>query len=118
MRARWLIISLTIGAWISTATADQADTPEDGLKLGALVNDAIDDVLSWPAPIGRDQLRTRLRKLAKDVDFFATEDREETYRYAIKIWRAAGFLEESDIFDGRDEFILPPLTLPVYRGKQ
>jgi hypothetical protein len=82
------------------------DTPEDGLALTALVNATIDDVYSLRRPIDGTQIRKRLRKLADDVDLYATEDREQAYRYVIRIWRAAGFAEDSELFDISDEAIL------------
>jgi hypothetical protein len=81
------------------------DTPQDGKRLVALVNAAIDDVMAMPAPLA-DTVRSRLRRLIDDVDLFATEDRDQTYIYAIRIWRAAGFTEESGLFPVPDERIL------------
>jgi hypothetical protein len=81
------------------------DTPEDGRQLIALVNAAIDDVIAMPRPLVSDIVRSRLRKLIDDVDLLATEDRDQTYLYVIRIWRAAGFTEESELFarpDGWD----------------
>jgi hypothetical protein len=74
--------------------------------LTSLVNRAIDDVLSFPAPADSTQIRTRLRKLIADVDKFATEDREQAYRYVVRIWRATGFTEPSKLFPVADEKIL------------
>jgi hypothetical protein len=82
------------------------DAPADGRALTSLVNRAIDDVLSFPAPADSTQVRTRLRKLIDDVDTFATEDREQAYRYVVRIWRAAGFTEPSNLFPVADERIL------------
>jgi hypothetical protein len=84
------------------------DSREDGRALTALVDGTIDDALSWPLPIDRERLRGRLRKLLEDVDLFATEDRDETDRYVIRIWRAAGFAEESGLFRGPDDDVLWP----------
>jgi len=80
------------------------DTPADGRALTALVNRAIDDVLSLPGD--STKIRARLRKLVADVDKFATEDREQAYRYVVRIWRAAGFTEPSNLFPVTDEKIL------------
>ena len=82
------------------------DTPEDGQLLIALVNDAIDDVVAIPKPRDPNKARDRLAKLMQDVDFFATEDREQAYRYAIRLWRAAGFSEESGLFPVPDNDVL------------
>ena len=82
------------------------DTPEDGPLLIALVNDAIDDVAAIPEPRDRNKARDRLAKLVRDVDLFATEDREQAYRYAIRLWRAAGFSEESGLFPVPDDEVL------------
>ena len=82
------------------------DTPEDGRALIALVNRAIDDVLSSPSPSDATQLRNRLRRLIADVELFATEDRDQTYRYVVRIWRAAGFAEESQLFPVADDRVL------------
>jgi hypothetical protein len=82
------------------------DTPEDGPQLIALVNAAIDAVPAMPRPLAPDAVRQRLAKLIDDVDLFATEDRDQAYVYAIRIWRAAGFVEESRLFGVPDESIL------------
>ncbi len=82
------------------------DTPEDGPLLIALVNDAIDDVAAIPEPRDPNKVRDRLAKLVRDVDLFATEDRDRSYRYAIRIWRAAGFSEESGLFPVPDDEVL------------
>jgi hypothetical protein len=81
------------------------DTPEDGPQLIALVNAAIDDVISMPRPFVADTVRRRLQKLIDDVDPFATEDREQAYVYVIRIWRASGFREESRLFPRQDDWI-------------
>jgi hypothetical protein len=82
------------------------DTPEDSRALTELVNHAIDDVISLPAPYTASQLRNRLQKLIADVDLFATEDRDQVYRYVVRIWRAAGFVEESKLFPVSDDRVL------------
>lgn len=46
------------------------------------------------------------RNLIDDVDLLATEDRDQTYVYAIRIWRAAGFIEGSRLFPVSDERVL------------
>jgi hypothetical protein len=83
------------------------DTPEDGPQLIALVNGAIDDVISMPRPLVADRVRSRLQKLIDDVDQFATEDREQAHVYVIRIWRASGFKEESRLFPRRDDWMPP-----------
>jgi hypothetical protein len=50
-----------------------------------------------------DTVRSRLRELIDDVDLFVTEDRDQTYIYAVRIWRAAGFTEESEILPVLDD---------------
>ncbi len=82
------------------------DTPEDGPQLIALVDAAIDDVISMPRPLVADIVRSRLQKLIDDIDLFATEDRDQTYIYAVRIWRAAGFTQESRLFPVGDESVL------------
>jgi hypothetical protein len=82
------------------------DTPEDGPQLIALVNGAIDDVISMPRPLVADHVRRRLQKLVDDVDMFATEDRDQTYIYIVRIWRVAGFTEESKLFPVGDDRVL------------
>jgi hypothetical protein len=51
------------------------------------------------------------------VDLFATEDREQTYRYVIRIWRAAGFLGESQLFEVPDDRVMSPWE-DYFRGKR
>ena len=82
------------------------DSPEDGPALVALVNDAIDDVAAIPEPRDPDEVRDRISRLERDVWFFATEDRERAYSYAIRLWRAAGFSEESGLFPVPDDRVL------------
>jgi hypothetical protein len=83
-----------------------ADTPEDQQPLQAAVDDAIKDVSALPEPLNKGAVRSRLTKLIDDTDLFATEDRDEVGRYAIRIWRAAGFREESRLFPVSDEQVL------------
>jgi len=83
-----------------------ADTPEDQQPLQAAVDDAISDVSALPDPLNREAVRTRLAKLIDDTDLSATEDRDEVGRYAIRIWRAAGFREESHLFPVSDDRVL------------
>ena len=82
------------------------DTPEDQKPLGDIVNGAINDVAALPDPLDKGAVRARLTKMTDDADGFATEDREQVYRYAILIWRAAGFKEESRLFPLSDEKML------------
>ena len=51
-------------------------------------------------------VRDRLSALIDDTDSFATEDRDEVYRYAVQTWRAAGFSEESSLFAVPDDRVL------------
>jgi hypothetical protein len=83
-----------------------ADTPEDQQPLQTAVDGAITDIGSLPDPLNKDAVRTRLAKLIDDTDLYATEDRDEVGRYAIRIWRAAGFNEESRLFPVSDKKVL------------
>ena len=83
-----------------------ADTPEDQRPLQSAVDDAIKDVSALPDPLNKEAVRNRLAKLIDDTDLYATEDRDEVSRYAIRIWRAAGFREESYLFPVSDERVL------------
>jgi hypothetical protein len=71
------------------------DTPEDQEPLENAVNSAVRDVAALAEPLDKDAVRRRLSKLVDSTDSFATEDRDQVYRYAIRIWRAAGFREET-----------------------
>jgi hypothetical protein len=82
------------------------DTPEDGAKLIRLVNAAIGDVMAMQRPLVADVIRGRLQKLIDAVDLFATEDRYQAYIYTIRIWRAAGFTEDSKLFPVGDKRVL------------
>ena len=62
--------------------------------------------MAMPQPYLAETVRGRLQKLIDDVDLLATEDRDQTYIYAIRIWRAAGFTEESGLFPVSDERVL------------
>lgn len=83
-----------------------ADTPEDQQPLQDAVDQAIKDIRALPEPLSREAVRVRLSELVNEVDLFATEDRDEVGRYAIRIWRAAGFKDESRIFPISDERVL------------
>ena len=67
------------------------DAPEDRKPLEEAVNSAARDVNGLPKPLDPNVVRRRLARLVEEVDLFATEDREQAYRYAVRIWRAAGF---------------------------
>jgi hypothetical protein len=123
---QWMILLLAMSGLVGQALADSAtlselrreakfvatewyvgpDTPQDGRALTELVNRAIDDVISLPSPHRASELRNRLQKLVTDVDLFATEDRDQLYRYVVRIWRAAGFAEESQLFPVSDDGVL------------
>ena len=83
-----------------------ADTPEDQQPLQAAVDNAIKDVSALPDPLNKGAVRGRLAKLIDDTDLYATEDRDEVGRYAIRIWRAAGFRDESHLFPVSDKRVL------------
>lgn len=75
-----------------------ADTPEDQAPLRAAVDDTIHAVDSLPDPLDANEVRRLLGRLLEKTDAFATEDRDEVGRYAVRIWRAAGFKEDSGLF--------------------
>jgi hypothetical protein len=83
-----------------------ADTPEDQQPLQAAVDDTIKDVSALPDPLNKETVRSRLAKLIDHTDLYATEDRDEVGRYAVRIWRAAGFREESHLFAVSDARVL------------
>lgn len=82
------------------------DVPEDLAPLTFAVNSAISDIANQPSPRDPSRVKPRLERLIQDVDPFATEDREEAYRYAIKIWQAAGMKGESGLFPVSDVKVL------------
>lgn len=82
------------------------DLPEDQAPLEAAVNGAIRDIGTMADPVDADDVRRRLRQLVSDVDLFATADRDRAYIYAIRIWRAAGFRQNSDLFPRSDDDII------------
>ena len=88
------------------ATYTGADTPEDKVKLTKIVNDAIRDVSAMTEPRDATVVRKRLERAIADVDFFATEDRERAYMYAVRTWRAAGFEDESGLLRAPDAVVL------------
>ncbi len=90
----------------STACFTGVDSPEDLRPLTAAVNAAIEDVTKQPEPRDPVQVTHRLVQLVQEVDIFATEDRDEVYRYAIKIWRASGMRGESGLFPKKDAEVL------------
>jgi hypothetical protein len=78
-----------------------ADTPEDQKPLRTAVDDAIRDINALPDPLDAGEVRSRLGRLLSETDEYATEDRDEVGRYAVRIWRAAGFKEDSGLFPVR-----------------
>jgi hypothetical protein len=80
-----------------------ADTPEDLMHLQTAVDDAIRDVISMSDPLDADKVRERLEDLLSETNWFATEDRDEVGRYAVRIWRAAGFKKDSGLFPVGDD---------------
>jgi hypothetical protein len=82
------------------------DTPEDQRPLESAVNDAVKDINALPEPLEKQAVLGRLSKLIDDTDSFATEDRDQVYRYAARIWQAAGFKEQSRLFAVPDEKVL------------
>jgi hypothetical protein len=86
-----------------------ADTPEDQQRLQTMVDGAIADISALPEPLVPAVVRRRLTALLDDADLFATEDRDEVGRYAVRIWRAAGFIEDSGLFPvGDDKALAEP----------
>ncbi len=83
-----------------------ADTPEDRAPLETAVNDTVREISALPEPLDKDDVRDRLTDMIEHTDLFATEDRDQVYRYAIRIWRAAGFKEESRLFPVADDQVL------------
>ena len=83
-----------------------ADTPEDREPLQKAVDNAISDIDRLPSPLNEDAVRRRLSRLIEETGLYATEDREEVARYAIRIWRAAGFTSESHLFPVSDAQVL------------
>lgn len=59
-----------------------------------------------PDPLDKEAVRQRLSSLLSQTNMFATEDRDEVGRYAIRIWRALGFREETRLFTMTDDRIL------------
>ncbi len=92
--------------FVATACYTGVDTPEDLRPLTAAVNATVDDVSKQPEPRDPVQVKHRLVQLVQEVDLFATEDRDEVYRYAIKIWRASGMRGESGLFPKKDAAVL------------
>lgn len=83
-----------------------SDTPDDREPLQSAVDRAISDIGALPDPLDKGAVRDRLVKLIDETDLYATEDRDEVGRYAVRIWRAAGFKEESRLYPVSDERIL------------
>jgi hypothetical protein len=89
-----------------TAFYTGADTPEDEKPLQDAVDSAVRVVAALPEPMNGDAVRHRLAELVRDTDLFATEDRDEVYRYAVRAWRAAGLSGESGLFAMLDDRVL------------
>lgn len=85
------------------------DLPEDREPLETAVNGAIDDIGSMPEPLDPIAVRQRLSRLIRDTDLFATEDRDQVARYAVRIWQAAGFDQQSELFRTSDDKVLESL---------
>lgn len=83
-----------------------ADTPEDKPVLTSIVNQAIRNIQEMPQPRDPDRVRAVLTTVIEGVENFATEDRRQAYRYCIRIWRATGFQQPSQLFEASDFEIL------------
>lgn len=80
-----------------------ADTPEDRQPLQDAVDSAIKDISGLPEPLDAGVVRKRLSALLDQTDSYATEDRDEVGRFAVRIWRAAGLKGDSGLFPVGDE---------------
>lgn len=80
-----------------------ADTPEDRQPLQDAVDSAIKDISGLPEPLDPGAVRSRLSALLDQTDLYATEDRDEVGRYAVRIWRAAGLKGDSGVFPVGDD---------------
>ena len=80
-----------------------ADTPEDREPLHTAVDAAIRDISRLPEPLAPDTVRNRLSALLDETESYATEDRDEVGRYAVRIWRAVGFKQERGLYPIGDE---------------
>jgi hypothetical protein len=60
-------------------------------------DDTIRDIDAKRDPLDVSEVRRRLGQLTDQTNTFATEDRDEVGRYAVRIWRAAGFKEDSGL---------------------
>ena len=76
--------------------------------LATLANAAIDDVIAMPVPREKVVLQMRLQLLLEDTKVFSAAQRQKAAHYAVKIWRAAGFTEESGLLSASDQEILKP----------
>jgi hypothetical protein len=83
-----------------------ADAPEDRKPLQEAVDAAIVDIRTMPDPLDKEAVRQRLSSLLSQVGMFATEDRDEVGRYAIRIWRALGFKDQTRLFSMADDRVL------------
>lgn len=83
-----------------------ADTPEDRKPLQGAVDEAIEDIRLMPDPIDKEAVRKRLNRLLDQTGSFATEDRDEVGRYAIRIWRSLGFKDATQLFSMTDDEVL------------
>jgi hypothetical protein len=80
-----------------------ADTPEDRQPLQEAVDSAIKDISGFPEPLHADAVRSRLSALLHETNLYATEDRDEVGRYAVRIWRLTGLKGDSGLFPVGDE---------------
>ena len=68
-----------------------ADMEEDREPLTASVNTLIDAVLALPdGPVSQAQVLPLVSTAIREVDLFATEDRERAYRYFDQVWKILG----------------------------
>jgi hypothetical protein len=99
-----------------------ADTPEDGARATAAVNEVIDAVLSRSdGPIQAKIVIDLIGHAMGAVDMLATEDRDRTQEYMLEIWYILGFKGATGHFaygsafqkpDGYGEPLPPGWTAP------
>jgi hypothetical protein len=100
-----------------------AETPEDGARATAAVNDVIDAVLARSdVSIRATMVSALIGKGMQAVDTLATEDRDRTQGYMLEIWYILGFKGATGRFayggsayskrDGYGEPLPPGWTAP------
>jgi hypothetical protein len=98
-------VGLKEDATLESLRTGSSKTDEAG-QVATLIDETIDDVIAMPAPRDKIVLQMRLRILLDETRLLPSERRQQVAKYAVRIWRAAGFTENSSLLSVPDQQVL------------